>query len=165
MFGYRVNQGQLILFQRCRAISVPFAFACLGGASDSGIAVVACTAEYATPVVGAGLGNWTHALLFDGVRVLHREGAPRLEFMDYGASRDLGGWGTANSVAWNCNLGPGTIVLQHPPSAENYAIGCSATVSAEGLEAGYTEGNNQPGLEPASLYAAELKARRTEANP
>jgi hypothetical protein len=65
----------------------------------------------------------------------------------------------------------GTIAIQKPPTAQNYAIGCSAsrvTGSSSGLSfltcpfnepEGYIEGTNTSGLEPASLFAAQLSER------
>lgn len=163
VFGFRVNQAQLILFQHCRTVSVPYAFACLGGAEDSGIAIVDSTVEGETKILGAGLGNWTHDLLFDNVHSRQAGSEMKLEFMDYGSTRDMAGWGTANSVAWNCDLGDGTIILQRPPTADNYAIGCQGNVSGHGLveaEIGYVEGSNRRGLMPISLYEAQLEARK-----
>ena len=59
----------------------------------------------------------------------------------------------------------GTIGLQKPPTAQNYAIGCKAKtitgkpVNASQFTRGYVEGQNQDGLTPQSLYEAQLNVR------
>jgi hypothetical protein len=80
----------------------------------------------------------------------------------YGTSH---GWAAAHSVAWNCDVGGGTLILQKPPTAQNYAIGCAGTVAGAKPPApfaepqGYIEGTSRPGLSPTSLYRAQLAER------
>ena len=81
---------------------------------------------------------------------------------NYGTSH---GWAAANSVAWNCDATGKEIIIQKPPTAQNYAIGCTGTVTgirppAPFAEAqGYIEGSNRAGLRPRSLYLAQLAER------
>ncbi|NEE02439.1 CBM96 family carbohydrate-binding protein [Phytoactinopolyspora halotolerans] len=54
------------------------------------------------------------------------------------------------------------IVVQQPPTAQNWAIGCAGTVTGVGAfdhPPGKIEGANQPGLTPASLYRAQRQQR------
>jgi hypothetical protein len=80
----------------------------------------------------------------------------------YGTSH---GWGIAHSVAWNCDVGNRTLIVQRPPTGQNYAIGCTGVVTgvkppAPFLEPeGFIEGANRPGLVPVSLYRAQLHDR------
>jgi hypothetical protein len=67
-----------------------------------------------------------------------------------------------HSVAWNCNTGTSKIVIQKPPTAQNYAIGCTGVVTGTGPFSGpqgFIEGTNLPGLNPGSLYKAQLADR------
>ena len=83
------------------------------------------------------------------------------------------GWSAAHSVLWNCDVDEayGTIGLQKPPTAQNYAIGCHAKkitgkpVNASDFPIGYVEGQNTDGLEPASLYLAQLLQRHADDTP
>jgi hypothetical protein len=72
------------------------------------------------------------------------------------------GWAAVHSVAWNCNTGASRIILQKPPTAQNYAIGCVGGVTGAGPFSGpqgYIEGTNTAGLQPRSLYVAQLADR------
>lgn len=75
------------------------------------------------------------------------------------------GWAAAHCVLWNCNVAGANIYLQKPPTAQNYAIGCWGTVTGVkppcpfNFPEGYKEGTNQPGLNPPSLYMAQLNQR------
>jgi len=78
---------------------------------------------------------------------------------DYGTGH---GWSSAHSVAWNYATGAGVGVIQRPPTAQNYAIGCSGVVTGDGPfpnPAGYIEGTNRSGLVPPSLYQAQYLDR------
>jgi len=84
----------------------------------------------------------------------------------YGTSH---GWAIAHSVAWNCDLANGDLIVQKPPTAQNYAIGCfGANITGQYPPAsfneleGYIEGSNLAGLEPRSLYLAQLNERRPD---
>lgn len=74
------------------------------------------------------------------------------------------GWAGAQQVFWNCTVG-GVIVLQRPPTAQNYAIGCIGEF-ADGRLPGMPRGLvESPGKHvfPASLYRAQLAARTSGA--
>jgi hypothetical protein len=81
------------------------------------------------------------------------------------------GWAAVHSVCWNCDVAAGEIIIQKPPTGQNYAIGCFGfdvrgekngwldfTVPFDKDE-GYIEGTDSVGLEPASLFMAQLYDR------
>jgi hypothetical protein len=78
------------------------------------------------------------------------------------------GWAAVHSVLWNCDVNEnyGEIGIQKPPTAQNYAIGCFAKsitgvpISNSNFPIGYVEGKNTAGLEPTSLYEAQLAERK-----
>jgi hypothetical protein len=163
--------SQLILFKDCYATNGRHHYISNGTSSVSGCVFYNCKSSGAY-TSSEGHRRWSMGLLFDNHLELN---GPRLPFWDprllglynrgsYGTSH---GWGTAHSVCWNCDVAEGDIAIQKPPTAQNYAIGCFAnqvtgtwflTCPFSELE-GYIEGTNRPGLEPASLFEAQLNAR------
>lgn len=114
--------------------------------------------------------RWTMGLLYDNhVEINVRNNGLRLLALfnrgDYGTAH---GWSAAHSVAWNCDVKSGELIVENPPTAQNYAIGCSGTVKGNGpfnKPAGYIEGTNTPDLMPESLYEAQLYARLNGLSP
>lgn len=164
--GYHYNfatyHSQLILFVECFASAGRHAFISNGGSLDSGIVVLdSVTARSTTS--SEGHRRWSMGLLFDNVRAEVPQDPDVIRLYnrgDYGTSH---GWAAAHSVAWACDVTPeGRIVVQAPPTAQNYAIGCRGQILAEGPypgAPGFIEGANRPGLEPRSLYRAQLAER------
>ena len=70
------------------------------------------------------------------------------------------GWAGAQQVLWNCTSR--TIVVQQPPTAQNYAIGCVGQFAAgewsPQAPRGVIASAGAP-VEPRSLYLAQLAAR------
>ncbi len=70
------------------------------------------------------------------------------------------GWAGATQVLWNCRSK--SFVVQQPPTAQNYAIGCVGTFVpgswAPDAPLGVIESTNSP-VQPRSLYLAQLKSR------
>ncbi|MDP3069308.1 MAG: hypothetical protein Q8N18_03420 [Opitutaceae bacterium] len=70
------------------------------------------------------------------------------------------GWAGAQQVLWNCTSP--TIVVQQPPTAQNYAIGCVGKFVAgdwsPNAPRGLIESEGRP-VTPRSLYLAQLDAR------
>jgi hypothetical protein len=67
-----------------------------------------------------------------------------------------------HSVGWNCDTATARLVVQKPPTAQNYAIGCRGVITGDGpfsQPAGYIEGANRTGLFPPSLYQAQYLDR------
>jgi hypothetical protein len=164
--GYHYNfatyHSQLILFRECFASAGRHAFISNGGSLDSGIVVVdSVTARSTTS--SEGHRRWSMGLLFDNVRAEDPRDPDVIRLYnrgDYGTSH---GWAAAHSVAWACDVTPrGRLVVQAPPTAQNYAIGCSGQILGKGPypgAPGFIEGSNRAGLEPRSLYDAQLAER------
>ena len=104
--------------------------------------------------------NWTNTNSFDDseVAAFYNRG-------NYGSGH---GWSAAHSVIWGGTVtGLGHFCVQKPPTAQNYAIGCMADVSGSGPFAGangYIEGAGKAGINPASLYQAQLNERISKVN-
>lgn len=160
-----------ILFKDCYANKARHAYISNGTTEVSGMVMYNCESE--DPITSSeGHRQWTTGILFDN-------------FKDYGSrpsngsGRVLGlynrgswgstehGWSSAHSVAWNCDVrrdggSDGRIIVQKPPTAQNYAIGCKGIVNGSEPHAGpagFVEGTNQDGLFPNSLYEAQLNCR------
>lgn len=163
---YRASQE--ILFKNCFASNGRHHFMSNGTSTVSGIVFYNCQSKgaYAS---SEGHRRWSMGILWDNLKEIDgpRSGYnPRLLGLYnrgyYGTSH---GWSAAHSVAWNCNVNDGDLVVQKPPTAQNYAIGCfgnnisgMAQSTFEEPE-GYIEGSNKPGLRPKSLYIAQLNER------
>lgn len=105
--------------------------------------------------------KWSQALLFDNVTFED----PQTYFVlglynrgDFGSSH---GWGAVHSVAWNVDAADQDVIIQKPPTAQNYAIGIKGNATGDGIyehPAGYIEGTNtNPDIR--SLYRAQLNER------
>lgn len=160
--------SQLILFSNCYASYARHAYISNGTSTVSGIVVYNCVSEESYNA-SEGHRLWSQGFLFDNfidkntnvslsnfVLGLYNRG-------NYGSGH---GWAAVHSVAWNCSTGNSKIVIQKPPTAQNYAIGCAGNVTGSGPfahPAGYIEGSNNPGLNPPSLYEAQLAERISDA--
>ena len=169
-YNYQMyTASQQILVYKCEATNGRHHYMSNGTSWTSGDVFLDCTSKgaYAS---SEGHRRWSMGLLYDNHTELDgpRPGLnPRLLGLYnrgyYGTSH---GWATANCVAWNCNVAQGDLIVQKPPTAENYAIGCfgkhvtgiKPPASFDEPE-GYIEGTNKPGLEPRSLYLEQLSER------
>ncbi|WP_051265364.1 hypothetical protein [Nakamurella lactea] len=155
-------RSQLVLFTDCHAGNGRHSFIVNGGGTASGIVFHRTTAT-ASLASSEGHRRWSQGLLFDN----HQEIRPATDRTvmlgnrgDYGTSH---GWAAVNSVAWNCDVDDTQMVVQQPPSAQNYAIGCQGRVDGDGpfkAPAGHIEGTDRRGLIPASLYEAQQADRQ-----
>jgi len=163
--------SQQILFINCHATNGRHHWVSNGMSWTSGIVITGCTSSGAY-TSSEGHRRWTMGMLFDDYKELDgpRPGYnPRLIGLYnrgyYGTSH---GWGSIHSVAWNADVNDGELIVQKPPTAQNYAIGCfGPNVSGDGASTfdepeGFVEGTNIPGLEPRSLYQAQLKDRLSQ---
>ncbi|WP_328991209.1 hypothetical protein OG394_33655 [Kribbella sp. NBC_01245] len=154
--------SQQVLFVDCYASKARHAFISNGTSSASGIVFLRGTAE-GSLASSEGHRRWSQGLLWDN----HREVAPKVDLTlgiynrgDYGTGH---GWATSHSVGWNCDTAGTKLVVQKPPTAQNYAIGCRGIITGDGpfpQPAGLIEGANTPGLFPSSLYQAQYLDRR-----
>ncbi|MEL6822566.1 MAG: T9SS type A sorting domain-containing protein, partial [Calditrichota bacterium] len=134
----------------------------------SGIVFLDCTSSGAY-AASEGHRRWSQGLLYDNHIELDgpRSGVnPRLiGLYNRGYFGTSHGWSAVHSVAWNCDVKNGEIHVQQPPTGQNYAIGCFGTVTGQrppcsfDVPEGYIEGSNTPGLNPRSLFLAQLEDR------
>ncbi len=163
---YRASQ--LILFKDCHTSEGRHSYVSNGTSSASGNVFYNCTSEGAY-AASEGHRRWSMGFLWDNHKELDnaRSGynPRRLGLYNrayYGTSH---GWSIAHSVVWNCDVKTGQILVQQPPNAQNYAIGCFGSLIAGYGEAsfneptGFIEGSNETGLNPQSLYLAQLNDR------
>ncbi|MBN1302086.1 MAG: T9SS type A sorting domain-containing protein [Melioribacteraceae bacterium] len=160
--------SQQILFKDCLATNGRHHYVSNGMSWTSGIVFYNCKSSGAY-TSSEGHRRWSMGMLWDNLVEIDgpRSGvnARLLGLYNRGYYGTSHGWAVAHSVAWNCDMHNGDLVVQKPPTAQNYAIGCSGKLIAGSAEAtfdepaGYIEGSNTPGLTPHSLYMAQLEER------
>ena len=158
--------SQLNLFADCYARAGRHNYISNGTSGTSGNVFLNCISDGALNV-NEGHRGWTQGMLYDNHRDINMTRPFTLGLYNRVAMGTGHGWAAVQSVLWNCDVDAsyGTIGLQQPPTAQNYAIGCMAKkitgnpVSASDFTLGYVEGRNKSGLEPRSLYLAQLAAR------
>mgnify|MGYP001274331900 CR=1 FL=1 len=165
-YNFCTHRGaQLVLFERCHATNARHAFICNGATLDSGNVFLDCSNDRSYGPSEAHR-RWSQGLLFDGLTTTN----PRPESAQVGilglycrgSWGDAHGWAAVHSVAWNCDTAGARLIVQKPPAAQNYAIGGAGKTTGKMFFAhppGYLEGVNRPGLEPRSLYRAQLAER------
>lgn len=158
--------SQLNLFVDCYARAGRHNYISNGTSGTSGNVFLRCISDGALNV-NEGHRAWTQGMLYDNHRDINMTRPFTLGLYNRVAMGTGHGWAAVQSVLWNCDVDAsyGTIGLQKPPTAQNYAIGCKAKkitgkpVNSSDFPIGYVEGQNQSGLEPQSLYEAQLEAR------
>lgn len=154
--------SQQILFTDCYATKARHAFISNGTSSASGLVFLRGT-SVGSLASSEGHRRWSQGMLWDN----HQEVDPATSITlgiynrgDYGTGH---GWATVHSVGWNCDMAGKKLVVQRPPTGQNYAIGCRGVITGDGPfdhPAGHIEGANRAGLNPGSLYQAQLADRR-----
>ncbi len=156
---YRASND--ILFDDCHATDARHAYVSNGTSSASGIVFLDST-SFGDHKASEGHRWWSQGLLYDRCTFSSPNTSGRqLGLYNRGAWGTGHGWSAAHSVAWN-TLVDTTLVVQQPPTAQNYAIGCFGTVTGKDTwldAAGHIEGSNRGGLDPDSLYQAQLGER------
>lgn len=148
------NDGQLNLFMHCHTTEGRHDY--VTGAKVCGPNVFYnCTATQEHADIGPH-HRWAVGTLFDNI-VTDGE----INVQDRGNWGTGHGWAGVNQVIWHCTAPKATI--QNPwVNGTNYCIGLQGQAAPgrlQGRNNGYWEGQNQSGLEPASLYMAQLRAR------
>lgn len=166
-YNFNVYRGsQLILVKNSYARYGRHDFVSNGTSSTSGCVFVNNISEK-TYSSSEGHRWFSQGLLFDNIIFNSPNTSYVIAFYnrgDYGTSH---GWSAVNSVAWNCNVqGNKNIIIQKPPTGQNYAIGCNAGLitgktpyAPFEAQEGYIEGSNFSGLVPNSLFETQLKER------
>jgi len=159
--------SQLILFSNCYARYARHAYVSNGTSTVSGIVFYNCTSEESENS-SEGHRLWSQGLLYDNFKDINTNVKSSNYVLGLYNRGNLGsghGWAAVNSVAWNCNTGTNNIIIQKPPTAQNYAIGCFGVATGQKPPApfqqpeGYIEGMYQEGLLPQSLYIEQLNER------
>ena len=104
--------------------------------------------------------RWATGLLVDGCQVPESG----IDFMNRGEMGSGHGWTIGWAVAWNCVAR--SYIIQQPPGAVNWAIGCRGMREESGMPFGHKpnlpqgifDSHGTP-VAPASLYLAQLRER------
>lgn len=158
-------QAQQVLFRGLWATHARHAFIATGTSTCSGNVWLDGYNEYGYSESG-GHHRWSQGLLYDNIKELKSQ-SDKAWVLSLHNRGDLGsghGWSSVNSVAWNCTVNNGKrLCVQRPPTSQNFAIGTTGAVSKDNWytthQSGYVEGTNKPGLDPSSLYLAQLADR------
>ncbi len=100
--------------------------------------------------------RWAAGTLYDAM-TMDGSGMLRLEDRQWQGTGQ--GWAGANDVLWNCSVG--TYHLENPPTAHNWAFGCTGNL--EPPAAGHRSGevvSDGAHVAPESLYEQQLADRR-----
>jgi len=169
--GFSVRAGgQQVLIRDSSAIACRHGFVLSGATKSSGVVVLRGELIENIASSEGGHQQWSSGVLFDNCKVTSRfpqSRSPHITFLlgnrgDFGTSH---GWSSVNSVMWNTYSGAeGSIVVQKPPTAQNYAIGCTGNINDMLWfpgEFGHVESGPEDGraLRPASLYEAQRADR------
>jgi hypothetical protein len=149
------NNGQLNLFMNCHASDGRHDF--VTGARVLGPNVfVNCTAVNTHADIGPH-HRWSAGTLYDNVQT---DG--EINIQDRGNWGSGHGWAGVTQVVWNCTVKRAAV--QNPwASGKNYCIGLQGGKyegRLKGRPDAEWEGQNEKGLQPASLYMAQLEARK-----
>jgi len=151
------NASQVLL-DRCSGNGDNIWHVATGGGHTGPIVLLHCTFRGTGHIEGH--QRWTTGMLLDNCQV--PEGG--IDFKNRGSMGSGHGWGTGWSVAWNCTAR--TYVIQQPPGAMNWAIGCIGQSrptprpfdSEPNLPVGTFDSSGTPVM-PRSLYLAQLAER------
>jgi hypothetical protein len=149
------NNGQLNLFMNCHTTDGRHDY--VTGARTCGPNVFYnCTAKITHADIGPH-HRWSMGTLYDNI-VTDGE----INVQDRGNWGSGHGWAGVTQVIWNCTVKQAAI--QRPwVSGQNYVIGLKGGKyegRLKGRPDAVWEGQNRDGLEPASLYVAQLKAKK-----
>lgn len=150
------NNGQLNLFMNCHATDGRHDY--VTGARTNGPNVFHnCTASKTHADIGPH-HRWSSGTLYDNITT---DG--EINIQDRGNWGSGHGWSGVTQVVWNCTVKRAAI--QSPwTSGKNYCIGLKGEKyngRLQGRRDAEWEGQNQDGLQPASLYMTQLKDRKS----
>jgi hypothetical protein len=150
--------GDQILLDRCSVNADNVWFAATGGGHSGPIVLLNCTFSGNGRIEGH--MRWTTGMLLDNCQA--PEGG--MDFKNRGAMGSGHGWGMGWAVAWNCVAK--NYVIQQPPGAFNWVIGCIGQSvpmarpfdSEPKLSEGTFDSRGKPAT-PQSLYLTQLAER------
>lgn len=142
-----LTMGQLTLFQRCYSEEGIHDFAA-GYLAAGPNAFIQCESKDSYSYSGA-IDSWANGLLFDIVNI---EGED-LVFKNLGQDNNGAGWGTSNSLFWQCTASE---IECYSPTEDNInrAYGCWGQFSGNGE---WNNSNNH--IQPRSFFYAQLSNR------
>ncbi len=150
--------GDQILLDRCSVNADNVWFAATGGGHSGPIVFLNCAFSGNGHIEGH--MRWSTGMLLDNCSL--PDGG--IDFKNRGAMGSGHGWGIGWAVAWNCVAK--SFVVQRPPGAYNWAIGCigERDLLARPFDAspvlpeGTFDSHGKP-VNPQSLYLAQLAER------
>lgn len=150
--------GDQILLDHCAVNADNVWFAATGSGHSGPIVFLNCNFSGDGHIEGH--MRWTTGMLLDNCSL--PEGG--IDFKNRGEMGSGHGWGMGWAVAWNCTAK--SFVVQRPPGANNWAIGCTGAQemlprpfgNGPNLPEGTFDSQGQP-VAPKSLYLAQLKER------
>ncbi len=153
-YSFSVN-GQMILVKNCESTEARHDY--VTGSKVCGPNVFYnCKTRNAHADIGPH-HRWTAGTLYDNI-----DTDGEINVQDRGNYGSGHGWAGANQVIWNCKAGK--VAVQNPwVSAKNWCIGLQGQKYPGRFSDkpdGEWEGLNKSGLQPASLYLAQLKNRK-----
>jgi len=150
--------GDQILLNRCSVNADNVWFVATGAEHSGPIVLLHCTFSGNGHIEGH--QRWTTGLLLDNCELP----AGGIDFKNRGSMGSGHGWGMGWSVAWNCVAK--SLVVQQPPGALNWAIGCKGErlllARPFGTEPKLPEGtfdSHGTPVVPQSVYLAQLAER------
>ena len=158
-----ISASSQVLMKNCFARNGRHHYVSNGTSSVSGCVFLNCISD-AAYAASEGHRRWSMGLLFDKLAETNVRDTDRILLGlynrgDYGTAH---GWSSAHSVAWNCDMGGAELVVQKPPTAQNYAVACRGQVGTTHRFPGqpaYIEASGEANVTPSSLYEAQLSAR------
>ncbi len=160
-YNFMAAGAQLVLVQDSYARGGRHSFASNGTSYDSGVVFLRGVASGSLSP-SEGHHRWAQGLLYDGHTEVDRvyDGV-LLGLYNRGGYGSGHGWASVHSVAWNCDLAGGHGVVQQPPTAQNWMIGCSGQIDGDGPFAHPTGLIESAGarVDIDSLYEAQLAER------
>jgi hypothetical protein len=151
-YSFSLN-GQYGLVQRCEARGARHTF--VTGSRVRGPNVFLDGSAVQTHADSGPHHRWAVGTLYDNIS---DDNQLRVQDRQWAGSGH--GWAGAQQVLWNCTSR--TIVVQQPPTAQNYAIGCVGMFKpgdwAPSARSGVVDATGAPVL-PRSLYLAQLQER------
>ena len=165
-YNFAVEKSQLVLFEGNYATGARHAYVGNGESLDSGIVFLDNTSEDASTSSEAHR-QWGMGFLYDNHTEIGSSGSNtsdrRIHLGNRGSYGTSHGWACANCVVWNAHMNGALVIVEKPPTAQNYAIGVDGQVRADGpflrSTGPYIEGVNRDGLNPRSLYLRQLEDR------
>lgn len=148
-----VLDGQYGLVQRCTATNARHGF--MTGARVRGPNVFLDGASLQSHSDSGPHHRWAVGILYDSIR-----DSKELNVQDRQYAGSGHGWAGAQNVFWNCRSP--SFVVQQPPAAQNYAIGCVGEISPgqwnRDAASGVIDSHGHP-VAPRSLYLTQLAER------